>query len=203
MHWLKKFRRDYVKKDGTQGIDREVFASMVRRRGVGCSAVLIGIVEGGGITHPNIANKIAIVAQATPEQRDSMVHPDRRGGWNPPKPKRRSEYEKPLPPMALNVIPDNARRVVMIDIAGKEIARFESMSDAAEAVGCSVPTVRNRCCRAVSGGTGEFRFYDCTWRFAQEWDSMSESARIADIENARRSLKKRGNKNDEQALIPG
>ena len=190
MHWLKKFRRDYVKKDGTQGIDREVFASMVRRRGVGCSALLIGIVEGGGITHPNIANKIAIVAQATPEQRDSMVHPDRRGGWRPPKPKRRSEHEKLPQPLAPNVIPDNARRVVMIDIAGKEIARFESISDAAEAVGCTPGTVSNRCRRAISCGTGEFRFFDCTWRYAQEWDSMSELARAADIENARKITKK-------------
>ena len=80
MHWLEKFRTEYVKKDGTQGIDRSVFASQVRRRGVGCSAELIFIIENGGITHPNIANKIALVAGATAEQRDSMVHEERRGG---------------------------------------------------------------------------------------------------------------------------
>lgn len=191
MHWLEKFRTEYVKKDGTKGIDRSVFASQVRRRGVGCSAELIFIIENGGITHPNIANKIALVAGATAEQRDSMVHEERRGGWQPPKAKRRAEFEKTPQPMAPNVIPDNARRVVMIDICGKEITRFESESAAADAVGCTATTVSNRCRRLTSPGTGEFRFTDCTWRFAEEWDAMSEEARMADIENARKITKGR------------
>lgn len=194
MHWLKKFRMEYVRKDGKVGISREVFASKVRRRGVGCSEKLIAIIEEGGITHPRIAKKIAIVAEATKEQYESMIHEERRNGWAPPKPARRSEHKKLPPPLAPEVIPDHAKRVVAVDISGKEIARFESVTAAAEAVGCTPATVSNRCNRNVSSGTGEFRFFDCTWRFANEWDAMSDFEREADIENARKIKKERKKK---------
>lgn len=189
MHWLKKFRLNYVKKDGTKGISREQLAAMVKLKYGECSAVLIGIVEGGGITHPNIADQIAIVAGATARQRNSMVHKNYRGGWEPPK--RRSEYKRPPQPLVPNIIPDHARRVVAIDTAGKEIDRYESERAAADAAGCTSTTVSNRCRRSIAARTGEFGSYGCTWRFADEWDAMSELARAADIENAQRNQRRR------------
>lgn len=191
MHWLEKFRREYVRKDGSVGISRKEFAGMVKLKYGNCSAKLIAIIEGGGITHPRIANQIAIVTGVSPALRDKMVHKNYRGGWEPPRPKRRSEHKKPTPPLAIDVIPDHARRVVAIDISGKEIGRFESEREAANAAGCTQTTVSNRCNRVTSAGTGEFRFFDCTWRFAEEWDAMTEFERAADIENARKIKKGR------------
>lgn len=191
MHWLEKFRREYVRKDGGVGISREEFAGMVKLKYGNCSAQLIAIIEGGGITHPRIANQIAVVTGASAARRDKMVHKNYRGGWEPPRPKRRSEHRKPTPPLAIDVIPDNARRVVAIDISGKEIGRFESEREAADAAGCTQTTVSNRCRRSIAARTGEFGVYSCTWRFAEEWDAMSEFARAADIENAQRDQRRR------------
>lgn len=190
MHWLKEFRLNYVQKDGTKGISREQLAAMIKLKHGKCSALLIGIVEGGGITHPNIANQIAIIAGATAAQRNSMVHKNYRGGWEPPK--RRPEHKNPPKPLVPDVIPDHARRVVAIDIAGNEIGRYESLRAAADAAGCTQAAVSNRCHRRRVIAS-EFSSYSCTWRFEEEWDAMSELARAADIENAQRDQRRKKN----------
>lgn len=194
MHWLEKFRSRYKKPDGSRGISREELADMVKLKHGKCSAVLIGIIESGGITHPNIADQIAAIAGATVKRRDSMVHESRRIVREPMKPKRRSEHKKQPPPMALDVIPDTARRVVALDPEGNVIERFESLSTAAASAGTSAPVVYSRCVRKVRMLRGEFAFRGYTWRFAEEWDSMSDAEKATDMENARKTRKREGKK---------
>lgn len=194
MHWLEKFRRKFKHPNGSCGITREELAAMVKLKYGKCSPVLIGIIESGGITHPNIADQIAAVAGATVKQRDSMVHESRRIVREPMKPKRRSEHKKQPPPMALDVIPDTAHRVVALDSQGNVVERFESLSAAARSAGTSAPVVYSRCVRKVQMLRGEFAFRGYTWRFAEEWDSMSDAEKAADMENARKTRKREGKK---------
>lgn len=190
MHWLKEYRLLAPRpgKRGGCGITRSELAAAVRRRGVGCSPKLIDIIEHGGITHPRIANAIAAEAGATPEQRDSMVHEVHRGGWTPPKRRKRSEIkndaDKPQP-MAIGIIPETARAVVQLDENGITIARFESLSAAAAAAGKSAYTVGRRCRREIGSGSNEFLGLACTWRFADEWDGMTSEQRSEDMRMAR------------------
>ena len=195
MHWLEKFRKSCPNPRGGKGISRAELAAMVRLKHGKCSAVLIGILENGGITHPNIADKIAELTGASVRRRNSMVHESHRGNWRPPAPERRSEAKrkgKPSNPRTLNIIPENARRVVALDIAGKELGRFKSMNGAAQIVGATSTAVRNRCMRLVSGHTNEFKAFDCTWRFADEWDAMSPELRTADRQRAAQERRKVG-----------
>lgn len=184
MHWLKEWRLNYVHKDGRKGMSRLELACKVRNHNTGCSETLIAILEGGGITHPGIADRIAAVTGATQEQRDSIVHKRHRGKWAPKKIKQYSDFSsegKKPQPMTPGYAPVNAREVVQIDKHGFEIGRFDSMSIAAANAGCSLTTVRNRCIRAMSRGTNEFYFYGCTFRFADEWDKMNLEQRRADL----------------------
>ena len=187
MHWLKEYRME-------NRLSREQLAAKIRKPGkpnrpetaIGCSAVLIEILESGdprrGITHPEIANRIAEVTGATAAQRDSIVHAKHRGTWTP-KRKQKAEPPKEKEPTAVapGTAPENARMVVRIDWGGYETGRYISQSDAALATGCSVMTVHNRCARKLKPGTAEFRPYGYTFRYAEEWDAMDETARMADL----------------------
>ena len=193
MHWLEKFRNGYRRPDGTRGVSREEMAAMVRSCGTNCCEELIYLIENGYITHPNIANTIAEIAGATKKQRDSMVHKDRRGGWEPPKKRRRAEN-------ALRSKANDAqgacsgRPVVMLDMYGKEFARFESIEEAAQIIGSRLDGIKNRCDRSISYKVSEFIHSGFTYRFADEWDAMSALAREADMENARKQIKRRKEK---------
>ena len=179
MHWLTKWRREYRRKDGRTGISKEELAKMVRNRDTGCSAVLIGIVENGGITHPEIARRIAKVTGATTEQYNSMVHKMHHGGYVPSAPRKAAEFKSKPQPLTPGVIPENAREVVCIDVAGNVIARYPSLAEAARSQKCSIGAVTNRCCCKISKHTSEFKLLDrITFRFADEWDSLSREERL-------------------------
>lgn len=178
MHWLKAWRLNYQRPDGRKGLSRKELARKVRNRDTGCSESLIEIIEGGGITHPGIANRIASVVGATAEQRDTMVHKKHRGTWKPGKGNRVKAVKAPL---EREQTPENRRKVVQIGHGGWEMARYESMFEAAREVGCSCTAVMNRCKRRLQEKTNEFYFYNCTFRYADEWDAMSEKERLADL----------------------
>ena len=79
MHWLKRFRREYRRKDGETGISRKELAKMVKLRFGKCSERLIEIIEDEkGITCPGIADAIAAATGCTLEQRNSIVHENHR-----------------------------------------------------------------------------------------------------------------------------
>lgn len=192
MHWLKQWRREYQHKNGRIGLTRREFAAMVRKRGteahpeqeIGCSEVLIAILEElppdkGGVTHPAIADRIADITGATPQQRDMLVNPIHRGSYKPkpPKPEKPAKKE----PMRPGEPAVNARAVVQISLSGAEIARFPSAYAAALAVGCDHSVVYRRVARATSSKTNEFAIYGCTWRYAEEWDAMTLEERLRDM----------------------
>ena len=191
MHWIKAWRMQHLNERGLP-TSRLELARMIRKRPepgkpeteIGRSENLIAILEGGGITHPEIANRIAEVLGATQEQRDSIVHKMHRGKWQPPQKRKRKEelaQGKKLQPMMLDIEPDNARMVARISIGGFETGRFISMMDAAKATGCSTMIVHNRCARKLRPTTDEFNPSGYTFRFADEWDAMTPEERLADI----------------------
>lgn len=185
MHWLTKWRREYVCRDGRKGISKEELAKLVRNRDTGCSAVLIGIVESGGVTHPEIAKRIANATGCTCEQYNSMVHKIHHGGYVPNAPRKYSEFkpQKKPQPLTPGVVPKNAREVVCIDIAGNVISRHPSKMEAAGKYGCSVSAVVNRCQHRISKQTSEFKLLDrITFRFADEWDGLSWEERMSRLQ---------------------
>lgn len=187
MHWLTEFRANYRNKDGSTGISRKELARMVRKPGtasrpeseIGCSEALIGILEGGGITHPLIADRIADVTGATSAQRDILVHKMHHGTYRPQKAQKR-EPRKNLAPTDPDYKPVNARQVVRIDVL-LQAKRFASIREAAAAEGCNAETVRVRCDRALTVKQKELMVRDHTWRYADEWDSMSQDQRLEDM----------------------
>lgn len=188
MHWLKQYRMEHP--IGGKPMSCKELARRVKKPGtisnpgaeIGCSEVLIGILEGGGITHPLIANRIADICGATPQQRDMLVHKMHWGTYRPPR--RRPQENKPrLAPTDPGFKPANARAVVRIDMYF-QCRRFESIREAAMAEGCNESTVKVRCERALSGGTNEFLVRDHTWRYADEWEDMTVDERVQDLHNA-------------------
>lgn len=206
MHWIEKFRREYKRKDGRTGIIQEELAKMVRKtkvycvregskrkrlRTVGCSEVLIEILEHGGITHPNIAEAIATVCGATEEQRNSIVHEKYHGEWQrtdqPAKP-RSNEERKKREEAKLNKAPkneDKCKIVVQIGVDGTEMKRYKSLTDAAKNENVVISSVSIRCNHRISEHIDEFAYAGCTWRFAHEWDAMNEAQRQAEVQAAR------------------
>ena len=191
MHWLKEFRRNYQRKDGSTGITRREFAAMVRKRDteahpeqeIGCSEVLIAMLEElppdkGGVTHPAIADRIADITGATPQQRDMLVNPIHRGSY---KPRPAKPHGPKQPGGNADESSSKTRAVVQIAISGSEIARFPSESAAAKAAGCCRATVCNRVKRDIGNKTNEFATYGYTWRFADEWDAMTIEERLRDM----------------------
>ena len=181
MHWLKKWRKQYVRKDGRKGIDKKEMAALVRNRDTGCSDVLIGIVENGGITHPEIARRIARITGATVEQYNSMVHKIHWGGYEPQKNRRRDDFEKKPQPLTIGVTPPNARAVVRLDMFGNIMDRHNSIMAAAAAAGCSVGAVENRCYRRLNYTSDEFKMLECTFRFEDEWNELSREERMKQL----------------------
>lgn len=74
MHWLRQWRKE-------RNMTAAGLAKQVRRWGGGCSETLIDILEGGGVTHPEIAERIAAATCCTPAQRESIM-PEKYRGMN-------------------------------------------------------------------------------------------------------------------------
>lgn len=192
MHWLKYWRLNYKRKNGKLGLSRREFAEMVRvpgtianpKKEIGCSEVLIAILEGGGVTHPAIANRIAEVTGATQQQRDMLVNKIHRGTWTPAKIKpAKGRGGRKIEPMQPGYEPHNARPVVKVDCYGQALQIYASIREAAADAGCRSDTVRSRCERRLSKGTNEFQTRDFTWRYAAEWYAKDREARMSDIRN--------------------
>ena len=74
----------------------------------------------------------------------------------------------------------NAVPVVAVDKNGREIARFYSAAQASIVMGCSDGTVLTVCKRA-NRGMDEFKRRCFTFRFADEWDAMTNEEQLADL----------------------
>jgi len=160
-------------------------------------------VDDKAITHPVLANAIAVVCGATREERNSIVAEHNRcETWICPadseteKLIRRAIYTATgrLPedePKRNEVSPQKLaaqfkkRPVVKLNRMGNTLESYDSVLDAANLNGLSNKYVRNRCRRTIKDQRFMFagdRGY--TFRYADEWDAMSQAERLADI-NAR------------------
>jgi hypothetical protein len=218
MHWIKKWRLNYVDKYGRKGLSQEDFARMVRKqkvycaregskrkklRTVGCSEVLIEILEHGGITHPNIAEAIATVCGATEEQKYSIMHekhwsgyvdsirPQLWGEMTLIKTKKKKEKPKKDDP---NYVDGKCKAVVQLDRAGNVEKRFAMMSEAAKENDVALSTVSLRCNHQIGDTTDEYCTCGRTWRFEDEWNALSEEQRKEELMLAKLRIRKRDKK---------
>lgn len=177
--WIEEYRR-------RTGNSRAELARQVRRRGVGCSPELIEILELGGKTIPQIADRIALVCGATDEQYDEIVldkHKGKRAGR-----RRRPTELNPKP----KLIPASAIAVVAMDEMGREIERYDSIGLAALRADVAPENVRKRCNHEILGN--EYGLAGRTWRFAREYDGMNTAQRICDALEAAKPIRTEGRK---------
>ena len=225
MHWIKKFRTEYRRKDGKTGISQAEFAKMVRRckvycvregskrkrlRTVGCSEALIEIVENGGVTHPNIAEAIATVCGATEEQKRSLMHEKHWGGYKEavtPQPwaemeivpRKKEKKQKKEDQKAIN---GNCKAVVQIDRQGNVIKRYDAMSEAAKDAHIALSSVSLRCNHLIGDETDEFSTRGCTWRFEAEWSALNEEQRNNELYLAKLRVRRKGKNETGHEGIP-
>lgn len=181
MHWLEKWRKAHQ-------MSRETLGKQVE-----CSERLIEYAEIGYPIHPYFADAIADYTGATARQRDSLVHKKHRGTYIP----KKKRQEMPLAAAKTAVKRElkrlPRREVVAVNRAGEEVGRYPTIVAAADAYEpCVQPTVANRCARKLSPSANEFLPYGVTFRYADEWDFMTELQRAEDMERAEGSGKPHG-----------
>lgn len=186
MHWLEQWRREHQ-------MSKKTLADQV-----GASEALIDILENQhkGITHPKIADAIADYTGATPQQRDSIVHKKHHGTYKPnPRAKRWEKQQKRISVKEKTPEPENKQKrpVVALNEVGEIVEKYPSVNAATEAnYPCSQETMRKRCKRELAPSTNEFMPYGVTFRYADEWEAMTEVEQIMDMRNARGCKKARG-----------
>ena len=184
--WLEDFRRAH-------GLTLEELGAYIRRLGrkkhpeITVSDILLERLEGEPKfrTVPAIADLIAEACGATAQQRDRLVLEKDRGTWKPkpgrkpaPKPKAAIVEEEPEPKNDGHHHP-----VVAVDRAGFAVMRFAGVKNAAARCGVSHKMVYSRCLRQL--GRDEFRALGFTFRYAEEWDGMTDTERRADVAGRR------------------
>ena len=130
--------------------------------------------QNGAMTHPIIADRIADYIGATPEERDAIVHPSHRGTYKAKDSKRRFGVAHSMWGGT------NSTEIVAIKRNGDIAVRYPSARAAARAVERTPTTIRNRCIRKGISDD-EFIPPGITFRFAAEWDAMSEEERANDL----------------------
>ena len=121
-------------------------------------------------THPLIANAIAVACEATREQRDSIVDERHRGTFEPITVKC-SWRDMPI-------IPKNEYAVVMVDRAGRVLKRYNSAKIAAMYGDLTDDSIKRRCNRRIPN---EFSTREYTYRYAREWNKMSQIEKLRDL----------------------
>ena len=124
------------------------------------------------VTHPRIANAIAEVCGATPEQRDMIVHKIHRGTWEPTRPGEREKVDVSKPKIGY-------KPVVKVDRYGNIIDRYESLTDAVRYEAHRENSIRDRCKRRIDQEFTPQTPY--TYRYADEWDNMTDEERLRDV----------------------
>lgn len=147
------------------------------------------------VTHPVIADRIAEVCGATPEQRDQIVPERHRGTWAMPAKPYRREGVMPSPTHGLRAqtveemlaqqaaIEPARRAVVRVDRDGAELDRYDSVQEATLVSGKLQGYIVDRCRRRIKQ---EFRRGPDTFRWADEWDTMNAAQRADDLTPSKR-----------------
>ena len=137
-------------------------------------------------TVPALADLIAEACAATAAQRDELVLKEYRGTWKPPKRNKPAVVAgrpiKAAKPSEAGRPPANgaARGVVKVDRYGAEVGRYRGCGAAARENLIEPRQVTARCHREYR--TDEFKAHGYTFRFADEWDAMTEAQRREDVE---------------------
>ena len=183
--WIEDFRRAH-------GLTLEDLGAYIRRLGgkrhppIKVSDTLLERLEGEPKfrTVPAIADLIAEACGATAQQRDRLVLEKDLGTWKP-RPGRKPT-PKPKAPVEEEPEPKNDGHhhpVVAVDRAGFAVMRFAGVKNAAARCGVSHKMVYSRCLRQL--GRDEFRALGFTFRYAEEWDRMTDAERRADMAGRR------------------
>ena len=163
-----------LKKRTAKRMSREMLARKCR-----CTETLIWYAEKGWPVHPVFADRIARALGGTEAERDSIVaEKHRRGAPAEPVKTLRERQNITLKPGG--GWSREKRPIVEIDRNGAELARFAGMHEAARISRIHVTQMRDRCQRKLS--RDEFRTFGVTWRYADEWDAMTDEERQKDIE---------------------
>lgn len=142
----------------------------------------------GLVTHPLIANRIADFACATAQQRDMLVPEKYRGQWKPSAKRQKAARKKVDPETVKSARHWGERHVVLIDRSGHEKRRFMGAKIAAKYAGKGRNYIYSRCERRISPKTDEFARTEESFRWADEWDSMSAEERREDVRNRFREV---------------
>ena len=191
MTWIEDYRTKIgmSRMQFARAVTRELGGSGERRLWVSESLIYILETWSKAVTHPKIINMIAHACGATKAQRDQFLAKDRRGYPFKHSPARvrldmpKREAAKPVKPERSHRRDHNRRAVVIIDRAGNEVKRCESLLDAGEEIGLTASSIRVRCAHKLPSEFGAGQIYSC--RYADEWDAMTPTARAADIRRAR------------------
>ncbi len=190
--WITEYREKY-------GLTVAQLGAMIRRAGrrkdpeLWVSDILLERLERepNFRTVPKLADLIAEACGATARQRDALVLEKHRGTWKrsrakPEIERRRNQPPEPKPTRAqgpeaavARIPPAGSRAVVKIDRNGEELGRFRSCGVAGATLGISDRLVAERCNRRYR--FDEFTSFGYTFRFAEDWDRMTEAQRQADI----------------------
>lgn len=193
--WLTDYRAQY-------GLTLEQLGSMIRRAGrrkdpeLWCSDLLLYRLETDPKfrTVPKLADLIAEVCGATAQQRDELVLERYRGKWKPPRRRKQvkaAPYEKPKavePPKKTRCpaefVPQKpalkvAHEVVRLNRDGQELGRYASVSRASLNSLATSDQIISRCARRYT--LDEFKAFGYTFRYAEEWDCMTEDERRKDL----------------------
>lgn len=190
--WLTEFRRAYGLSIGQlDRLLRPVGAK--RKQQISYTAILYRLENWKGfVTLPKIANVIAAGCGATAAQRDELVLEQYRGRWKGtgqaeirlPKPTPRAAPRPTPPPARKGFV--SPRGVVAVDAdTGSVLGRYDTVTSAAVHFAACAETVR-RCCalrqinhRIQPGAALAFRYAD-------EWNAMTEAQRHNDLAGARK-----------------
>lgn len=182
------------------GLSREALGKLA-----GCSGELIYILEHGGITHPGIADRITSVCGGGKKERNSIVDGAHwRAGWKQILKYRargekaekayflrltreKMEAERGQAPNACRPPMREAehkgakgaegQRTYAIDRNGQVIGQYADCAAAAREYVMQRRAVENRCEHRI-GNTNEYSAAGVTFRYAAEWDNLSDDERL-------------------------
>ena len=192
-HWLEEWRRarcELIRKPACIDCMEKCPPTIALAEAGGIPVGMINrIIFEDLITHPKIAAGIADAADATVEQFNTLVHEKHWGKWEPgAKPKKRKPREETKLEAPARA-DERMRPVVMIDRNGMELQRFPSCTAAVNGTGCNERYIRNRCNRNLRGKTDEFANLKASFRWADEWEAMSEAERQETIYGGARAAR--------------
>ena len=206
MHWLEEWMRSEcniaTKRNPCRDCGEICAPCMILSQETGAYVATIKslALEAEFVTCATLANRIAQYTGATAQQRDMLVNPIHHGEWKPDGRRRRGKPANRHPQTPVGQLQDTgqlqdagqpARAIVMIDTCGNELQRFAGLAEAEYFGDRKKIGILNRCDRKISSNTNEFNPHGTSYRWADEWDRMTQAERRADIENTLLQERKR------------